>query len=258
MGYIDCGEGWGATRFAPATPTYDRIGSKRRFGVELEYNEIPNDYDYLEGRTVFGAKEDCSVDGGEFVSPILYADQGLEAVDEFCRLADSRGFDAGSGAGFHLHLDMTNETTDSLKRIALGYHYTHKMWMSMIPSNRREYTYSRSHSWGRSNIMPIENSAQWGNFYNRQDRYDWCNIYAYGQHRTFEIRCHEGVNDSKSVNDWVVAHARFADAMSETSVGRITRTLGNKKITELFRELRAIIKDDSISEHLKGRHRRYS
>jgi hypothetical protein len=258
MTYIDDNEGWGATTFAPDVVTYDKIGSRRRFGVELEYQTITDSWTNLEGETVFGAKEDCSVNGGEFVSPILYGDQGLACVDKFCQLAEANDFDAGIGAGYHLHLDMTKESMESLKQIALAYHYTKDLWLSMIPEVRRNYTYSENHSWTRQDLLSCQDNDGWRNFYQRQNRYHWMNVYAYHSHKTFEIRCHEGVNDSKSVNDWAIAHTRFADAMSETSVGRITRTLGSKKITELFRELRAIIRDDSVSEHLKQRNSRYN
>lgn len=252
MCYID--EGWDRGRFAPETATYNKIGSERRFGVELEYNEVPESVYDLEGSTVFGAKEDCSVEGGEFDSPILYGDQGLDEVHKFCGLADEYGFGVGRGAGYHLHLDMTNENADGLKRIALGYHYTKDLWLGCVPRERRHFTYSKPHEWGRRSVLANGSVSDFYDFACREDRYQWVNVYAYTSHKTFEIRCHESSIDGDTVALWAIAHTRFCDAMSEMGVGKITRVFGNKKPTETFREMRAILQNPLVSEHLKKRY----
>lgn len=256
MAYID--EGWERGHFGPSAPTYSKIGSERRFGVELEYNDLPDEALDLQDKTVFGAKEDCSVDGGEFDSPILYGDQGLDAVTEFCGHADRLNFRAGRGAGYHLHLDMTNETHDGLKRIALGYHYTKNLWLGSVPSWRRNFTYSRPHNWGRRDVLAWDDTDTARQFFGRLDRYLWLNMYSYCCHRTFEVRCHESLNDGFAVNAWVIAHTRFSDAMSELGVGKITRTFGNKKPDDLMREVRAVIQCPEVSEHLKKRYNEFN
>jgi len=250
--------GYDAGTFAPTSPTYNRIGSERCFGIELEYNDISRDWEDMENCSIFGAKEDCSVSGGEFYSPILYGDQGLAAVDEFCQAAESKDFDAGTGAGYHIHLDMRNESAETLKRIALGYHYNKMLWLGMVPRRRREYTYSKSHNWVRSDVVGFESMRDVDQFVRDKDRYHWFNTHAYYSHKTFEIRCHEGVNDAKSVNSWAIAHTRFADAMAAMSVGKITRMFGRKDVKVLFRELVAIVKDAEVTDHLRNRYRQYN
>ena len=250
-------DGWAQKPFQPTNPTYDRIGSKRRFGVELEYDEICDDYYSLEDKTVFGAKEDCSVGAGEFDSPILFGDQGLEAVDKFCGLAKDNDFEATLGAGYHLHLDMTNETIDGVKRIALAYHYTNSFWLGTVPRRRRSFTYSQPHHWQRNDVLRHQSLADF-NSWARQDRYQWVNVSAYTSKKTFEIRCHESTIEAFPVTSWAIAHTRFCDAMSEMKVGRITRIFGAKKPTELRREIAAVIKHAEVSEHLQRRYNQYN
>ncbi len=248
---IDNDNGWEPACFDVET-SYDRIGSKRCFGVELEFDDLPCDVLDIQGDTVFGAKEDCSVDGGEFDSPILYGDKGLEACEEFCDLTDS--FETGMKAGYHLHLDLRNEKLECLKRIALGYHYTHKLWASFVPSHRRRTEYSIPHNHSRKEALAIKNMEDFRDFASNCDRYVWSNWYAWHDHRTLEIRSHESTTCKASVTNWIIAHARFMDAMAESSVGRITRTLGDKDVNNLFREFRAIIHCPDISEHFKRRY----
>lgn len=256
MAYID--EGWERGTFAPQAPSYKRVGSERRFGVELEFQDLPDSVFDLEGETVFGAKEDCSVEGGEFDSPILYADQGLDAVDHFCGLADDHGFVAGQGAGYHLHLDMSKESAEGLKRIALAYHYSKDFWLGAVPSQRRHFTYSRPHTWRRGDVLGWQTLGDAREFAGSQDRYYWCNVSSYWCKQTFEIRCHESLIDAFAVNAWIIAHTRFCDAMSGMGVGKITRIFGRKKPTEIFRELRAVIKEPTVSEHLQKRYRQFN
>lgn len=251
-------EGWEQGVFNPSVTTYADIGSERRFGVELEYNDLPEDVFDLEDETCFGAKEDCTVDGGEFDSPILYGDQGLGVVKYFCNMADENNFEVGRCAGYHLHLDMTDETVDTLKKLALAYHYTHKLWVGMVPANRRDFTYSRPHSYTRGHVLNWDDLSDFRNALSRLDRYSWVNWTAYYQHKTVEIRCHESTTDAKTVTNWIIAHTRFCDAMKDSSVGRITRHLGNKKPADLLRELRSIIQCPDVSGHLSDRYKQFN
>ena len=75
------GENWDTDRFSPST-CYDEIRSHRRFGIELETSDCPSHED-LRLVTCFGCKDDDSIGGKEFISPILSSDRGLEVVREF-------------------------------------------------------------------------------------------------------------------------------------------------------------------------------
>lgn len=254
--YID--QGWSMGPFSPQNVTYETIGSERRFGVELEYNWLPDNVFDMEGQTLFGAKEDCTVEGGEFDSPILYGDQGLTEARNFCDLADDANFEAGSGAGYHLHLDMTDENIDSIKKMALAYHYTHKLWLGMVPEHRRQYTYSRLHAYARRDVLGWSSLSEFRGALGRLDRYSWVNWSAYRYHKTVEIRCHESTTDANTVTNWVIAHTRFCDAVKESTVGYITRHLGNKSPSDMLREVRSMIQCPSVSSHLSKLYKQFN
>lgn len=243
--------------FNPTRPTYNRTVSKRKFGIELEYNETPyqDDWNRMRTDTMFGAKNDPSVDGGEFYSPPMYGDQGIEQIEKFCEIANTHNFECGHGAGYHLHLDMTNETVEALKKIALAYHYTKSMWMAMVSSSRSSESFCGSHAWSRGNIMNIDSLSGFTNFSRSLNRYTWSNWRAYTSHKTLEIRCHEATKSSVHVASWAIAHARFCDEVKECSVGRITRVFAQRSKNAKFRELRALLRDPELSGFLASRHR---
>jgi len=43
------------------------------------------------------------------------------------------------------------------------------------------------------------------------DRYDYVNLFAYEDHRTFEVRLLEGTVDAETICNWITIHARFMD-----------------------------------------------
>lgn len=252
---------WDEKAFRPAESKYSKIGSKRRFGVELEYHECPRSETTMRAirdQVIFGAKADCSVRAGEFVSPPLYGDEGIKECEIFGQVATENNFGVGSGAGYHLHLDMTNESIDSLKRIALAYHYSKDFWLGVVPSHRRDFTYSMPHRYNRRQVLEVKDSYQHIQFCSRHTRYSWVNWQAYTRHKTLEIRHHETVKDSPSIVNWIIAHTRFCDAMSEMGIGRITRIFGRKKPESILREVRAIIRAPEVSDHLKNRFVQFS
>ena len=254
--YIDDDDGWEAGTFEKPNTTYDRLGSTRRFGIELEFDELPNDALEVEEHTIFGAKEDGSVNGGEFVSPILYGDDGLEACEDFCDLARLNEFEVGDNCGFHLHCEVPEEGVDSFKRAILAYHYTYDFWKgtSSIPNRRNDYC--DAHKFGPEEIEGSgdnqEGVKRWTTGFSR---YAWFNVAAYHRFGTIEIRVHEGTRDQTDVVNWVIAHARFIDAVSELSVGQITRLFGgSKKPSTKFRSIRTMLMHPEVSEHLEKRY----
>ena len=123
---------WGPTNVIPAK-TFKRTKTPRCFGLELETSDCEA-YRNLRGKTCFGVKEDGSIDGLEFFSPILAGDQGLAEVRKFCRLAKKHHFRVNEDCGYHLHIDMRGTTVTERKRIAYAYRLTFNLWPHfMIP-----------------------------------------------------------------------------------------------------------------------------
>jgi len=210
----DCypGAGWESSNFT-ASDSYSRLGSRRRFGVELEVSRASG-YESLENETCFGCREDASLpdSGREFVSPILSSDAGLDAIDEFCAL--SGGFQLDSCCGFHVHLDMQNET--NVESIAEGFALMEEIWHCFVPKTRRFNRY----------CYPIQ-STGYSFPANMSDcRQCWLNLYALSRHSTIEIRLHSSTLCAEKICNWVKLNLRFADYCAGKSIEKLEEEFG--------------------------------
>jgi len=246
--HIECDEGWGPSAFRDPG-SFTRIGSERRFGVELEYFTV-EDWESLEGETVFGAKYDGSVDG-EFYSPIMQGDNGLAECEKFCDLASRLDFTVDPlESGLHIHLDMSSEKLKGLKSIALGYHLTRKYWQSAVHPHRNTTEWCRKHAWTGDDLKPIRSLEAFHDFAWRTRRHSWINLAAYQKHHTFEVRNHESTLNGADVVAWVTAHARFTDAMARMGDGTIEQIFHRKQLPGLVREMTRIIDNPIVSAKL--------
>jgi hypothetical protein len=233
---------WDSRHFHVATPTYVEIRSTRKFGIELETSEC-GDYFDLDGETKFGCKEDGSIDGKEFVSPVLYGDEGLSEIRRFCRLA--RNFKVDGKCGFHAHLDMGDLTVAQLKAVAYAYHKTYAIWAAFVADSRRSNHYCGAHDYDRSGLSAIADSDDWRSFCNR-DRYVWCNVAAYNEHKSIEIRLHSATLEPEKIVNWIKAHVRFIDVVKDMTFGQIERRLSGP-VESLFSALSRIWDDSELS-----------
>lgn len=243
---------WDAEPFEYPNTDYDDIRSQRRFGIELETSACP-DHEEIREHTVFGCKPDGSVDGMEFVSPILYGDDGLREVREFCRRANRMDFEVNSACGYHLHCDLTNESEAALFSIALAYHYTYPVWTRFVSNARSRNYYCASHSYTAADCN------RQGDFMNfvrgsaGMDRYKWCNWASYADHRTVEIRVHGGTLNRDKVVNWIKAHLRFIDAVSRMTVAEVTRKFGGLEAHEIFAVMAEIWDDTDLTDYFVER-----
>ena len=253
----DC-DGWDSGYFRPIG-TYTELRSVRKFGVELETSSC-DDYQDIQGETVFGCKEDGSITGKEFISPILYGDEGLDAIRAFCKLA--RGFDVDKNCGFHVHINVRDLTVSQLKAVAYAYHKTAEAWNSFVPSSRRTNYYCKRHSWKPENLARIETEEEWSNFISDSDdgagdRYHWVNLASYRRHRTVEIRVHSATLAPDKICNWVKAHTRFVDAVKDMSNSMIDRKFGIRPETQR-KGLYQVWGDESLAEFYHGRAAQFS
>lgn len=184
------------------------MGSSRRYGIELETSECDG-YKNLRGHTHYGAKYDGSIEGMEFVSPILQGDQGLHHTRGFCTRAKHMGFEVDGDCGYHLHIDVSGNTELQRRHIAAAYAYTYPFWCRLVNSYRaNDCSYCSQQSWSGESMETKYHFDRWAS---QSERYTWFNVYAHAQHGTFEIRLHEGTLDSRRICNWAKAHTRFAD-----------------------------------------------
>ena len=202
---------WQAKRLNGDT-TYENLTSRRRFGIELETSACPN-YRSLKDQTLFGAKFDCSVQGMEFVSPILFGDAGLKEVEDICAHAARLDFKVDGDCGYHLHVDMSETTLTQRRRVAYAYLLTYPLWISFVNSFRaHDCTYCTAPRTGADMVRTCEDLDY---ELAGTSRYAFINLSAYDKHRTFEIRGYEGTLDYDEIATWIQAHLQFVDYVAE-------------------------------------------
>jgi hypothetical protein len=257
---MDCrpyGEDFHPAGFRNRSGCITEIGSARCYGIELETDECDG-YSELESTGAWGAKNDCTVSGKEFYSDILSGDAGLQAVRDWGRLARRNGWNAGSSAGYHLHLDMRREDDDTLYAICYAYWATESVWLKFVESRRSSGTYSHTLRWNGSDIINAAGDQSFYSWAGRGTRYEWFNRTAYTQHETFEIRAHQGTCDEDEVINWVKAHTRFADWAATKGLADVQEALDSKTDAELF-DLIAdeIWQDDDLRDYYADKAREY-
>ena len=201
----------------------------------METSECP-DCEDLQGNTCFGCKEDGSIDGKEFVSPVLSSDAGLEAIEDFCRQAER--FAVDSKCGFHLHLDVGACTTAELKRVVLAYLLTEKLWHAFVPKMRRDNQYCKPLGFDADAIDNTDGRYEVSRL--SADRYRWCNVWAISAHSTIEIRLHSATLEAEKICNWVKVHTRFVDWATRAADRQIA-ALDGLDLAEQFAQLRAIV-----------------
>jgi len=199
--------------------TYTNIASKRKYGIELETSNCQN-YRPLKGKTLYGVKFDCSITGMEFISPILYGDEGLQETARFLAYSRENNWQTSRDCGYHLHIDARDETTIQLRHIAYSYAKTYNAWRGLVTQHRAAHnSYCHAPSYTAEQIR--NHSGSIVRFFNNSSRYNWLNLAAYDIHKTIEVRIHQGTLHAKTISYWVMAHTRFVDAVHNMTYAQI-------------------------------------
>lgn len=246
---------WNDNGFYTETPTYDEIGSQRRFGVEFETSSCPNHIS-IRGDTVFGCKPDGSVDGMEFVSPILYADQGFDEIRKLCGQARENNWRVNSACGFHLHLDMSNESPQNCIKVAMAYHLTYEFWTHFVSNSRKNNYYCAQHLYNSASFVGYDRTSRtftdW--IHNLAgEKYTWVNWQSYLRHQTVELRNHSATLNATKVCNWVKAHARFIDKIVTMTKVDILNELSGKSTYDQFKAISEWWDCDDLTEFYKNR-----
>ena len=212
----------------PRDLTAKRLGSTRCFGIELETDKC-NNYQTLRNKTVFGVKEDGSIDGMEFVSPILSGDAGIKEVRKFCRAAKKLKFTVDWQCGFHVHVDLRGTTAEQRKRIAYAYRLTFKFWGALVKKDRLDNEFCCPPDYYTPQDVLDGNYGR--------SRYEFINWRAYNTHSTVEIRGYQGTLDAKEICNWISAHLRFVDFVSGLSIHEIDALFSGKKAHRNLRKV---------------------
>jgi len=206
-------------------PTVE-VGSGRCYGLEVETHRCAN-YAAFEGKTYFGAKAECTVEGKEFFSSILHGDAGLGAIDDLTKFAKANKWEVGRSCGTHLHLDLRNDTNDQRYAIAYAYLRLENTFYSFVAESRRTNSYCQPARVNAFDIAVWAEKRDYRNFVGQTVRYAWMNLYAFTHHKTIEIRSLEGSLDPTQLKNWIKLHTRFADWASKLGLTGVMKTLGS-------------------------------
>jgi hypothetical protein len=207
--------------YAKPGADYDKLGSPRCFGVEIETDHCSGHVSALRN-SVWGAKNDCSVNGKEFFSSILSGNSGLDAIDKIANVARRNGWGVDDNCGLHVHFDMRDESTDGLKAIGLAYLLTNDVWFQFVEEDRRDNHYCGPNNTDISELFGVTNFRYWAG---SQSRYCWINFASYYNHTTFEVRSHQGTLNGREISNWVRAHAIFMDWASRMGWAKVRNLL---------------------------------
>ena len=207
---------------APAVPTFDKVGSERSFGVELETSECDG-WRSLHGKTDWGCVYECSTPGREFVSPILQGDMGFDAIEVMCDYADDSSWETDSSCGLHVHIDARDLSSEELLQVAYAYRKTYPLWKRFVARRRCDNSMCGNPQYELSDIKAVEHFED---FAEARDRFEFVNWRAYLCHGSIEIRIYQGSLDACEICNWVSIHARFIDAVKGMTYDEIDDAFG--------------------------------
>jgi hypothetical protein len=202
--------------------TTKTIASDRCFGVELETSDCPN-HARIKSKTCFGCKEDCSIDGLEFESPILRGDKGLASIKKFCKLAHEYNFDVNEQCGFHLHIDMRGTSEEQRRHIVYAYKLTERLWRDLTDECRWDNGFCDLNPLSREDIK--NGRVCWS-------RNQFLNTCAYSSHKTFELRGYQGTLDATEICNWVKAHIAFIEFVEDMDFDELDRLFNSSEAQE--------------------------
>ncbi len=220
-------------------PEYDLVGSSRRYGIELETDTCDGWRGYEH--PAWSAKADVSVRGMEFVTSILYGNDGLKAIRHICEYAKVQRWDVDGRCGYHLHIDISKEPADSLKAIAFAYHATYDVWKHFVSGSRWPNMYCKPMEHTLQCYLALDSIVDWRGF-SRQitKKYQWVNWGAYQEHTSLEIRIHEGTLDYNKICNWMRAHTTFVDWAASAGIDEVRAKLWGRPPQEQFEFIRGI------------------
>ena len=214
---------WKTQPWTPSdTLTFDRVGSQRSFGVELETSRCDG-WRGLHGNTRWGCVYECSTPGREFISPILQGDQGFDDIEDICACADERGWEVDSSCGLHVHIDARDLSSKQLLQVAYAYRRTYPLWKRFVNSDRRNNSMCGSPQYELADIKAAEHFED---FAEARDRFEFVNWRAYLCHGSIEVRVYQGSLDAHEICNWVSIHARFIDAVKDMCYAEIDGVFG--------------------------------
>jgi hypothetical protein len=256
---------------APAAPiqggSYDLITSKRRFGIELEMAEAPG-FRKLLNDDGWGAHHDGSVpEGVELVSPVMRGDQGLARIERLANLATERRWKVDKRCGYHLHLDVSQDTPLAALRIIKGYCLLSPLFTVLVSKCRMNDRYGARYAqeWNRDEVKHIKAAADVKGFQNLlyallPNRYRLLNVQAYKEHGTLEVRIHHGTCMADKITNWILLHSKLFDYCRKEKEATLTKKIrlpigasAAQSAAEIWRHVAPVLDSSELVSFYKER-----
>ena len=194
---------------------YEKIGSKRFFGCELETSRSNGTVRVVK-ETQWGFYHDGSISGLEFTSPPLQGNSGHYAIRKFCKIARENGYRVNRECGFHLHVAIPDYSKSDIDKLCLAYHLTYPIWKKIVSSSRLNNGYcAYKPEIFCAKTLKLNNSIY-------RDHCYWISIENVECYGTVEIRLHQGTLSPKKIINWVRMHTRFIDWVKRHSLKQVT------------------------------------
>ena len=226
-GCVGRAETWKVQPWTGVATSYDRVGSRRCFGVELETCEC-GDFRHLHGKTEWGCVYECSTQGRELVSPILEGDEGFDAISDICDFANDHNWTTDASCGLHVHLDARDLSSDQLLRVVYAYRKSYMLWKKFVTRGRSDNSMCGTPQYSCADVRSAEHFEDLAE---TSDRFEFLNLRAYICHSSIEIRLYHGSLNAREICNWVAIHARFIDATKDMTFDDIDTALGHTVVT---------------------------
>lgn len=185
----------------------------RCFGIELEFDEVYNNNSDWD--RVYDGSLSCG--NGEFLSGPL---RGVNGIDDVSRNVPRIKGKINNHCGFHLHIDMTQNTMQEARNVVMTAIGMEKYIFGLVSKSRRKNRYCMSL---HNRLVDLTNSPldEWtyypgysqtltGDKYHDK-RYEWINSHSYFFRGTLEIRLHQGTGNCDKVLRWTELWLKIAD-----------------------------------------------
>lgn len=225
------------------------IKSNRTFGVELEcFTKSSIEYNFASKKLhkYIGVGTDGSVSypppygaGAEMRTPILSGKKGEDYLKQACKVLKRYDFETNRSCGTHCHIGIpeydTKEGDKALRTLVLFYTVFDDAIVSLLPQYRQGASYAQKF---KTCMTDVFNRNKLNEKYKLQDNFskisynstdeEFCetrkkanyggkfsrygiNFAALTEHKTIEVRYHQGTLDAKQLIHWIALHVAIID-----------------------------------------------
>lgn len=235
------------------TITSERLGDRRRFGVEIECHVQGGSDGPARQRirealpTGWKVKGDGSLGyatGVEVVSPPLRGEAGLQQLRDVLAILQREGATIDRRCGLHVHHEVQDIGRDGLVLFVRSWAANQDLLDWLVSPSRRNgrNTYCR-----RFSDYELRALGTWRGGYNAPgERYRTVNVHAFPKYGTVEVRQHQGTLSFRKIEAWI----KLAQAMLDSVAGR-NRPHGNYGTLSSF--LQNVGLDEDAGAYLLGR-----